>query len=117
MEINEYLQKLKNILHLNDWVVEIIESEACETDARNYMVYNDWKCTITINKNLDIEYKKQSLVHELLHLINRDSYDIATDNIDGEFAKKMYTRYHERAIERQAIIIYALIQQPQAPVM
>lgn len=106
--MQELLKKYQDILKLKDWDIEVIENSTLETHGCNNIVYNDYKCTVQIDANLCREQKERSLIHELLHLINRDSWDIANDSIENEYIGELYRRFEERSIEKYANIIYKL---------
>lgn len=76
--------------------------------AETKLIYNDYKAIIRVNKAISNLEKEKALIHELLHLIFRDAYDIFTDYIDNDFAKDYCGRQHERSIEKTAKIIYLL---------
>lgn len=108
MDINSLLDKYQNILSLKDWEIELIEDDAIEVEAETKTLYNDYKAIIRIDKSNKLEIQEVSLIHELLHLIYRDAYDIFSENVENDFARKYCARQHERAIEKTAKIIYAL---------
>lgn len=110
MDINTILKKYQDMLKLNDWNIEIIEDESLEiTAAETYMILNDYKAIMKVKKSLSNEEKEKAIIHELLHSIFRDAYDIFDETVENEFAKTYCKRQHERAIEKTAKIIYSLV--------
>lgn len=108
--MKDILVKYQNQLGLLDWDISLIEDESVSSMAQTKLIYNDYKAIIRINKALSDVEKEKTLIHELLHLIFRDAYDIFTDNIENDFAKDYCGRQHERSIEKTAKIIYLLNQ-------
>jgi Zn-dependent peptidase ImmA (M78 family) len=106
--MKDALRKYQIQLGLLDWDISLVEDEAIESTAQTKLIYNDYKAIIRINKVISDVEKEKALIHELLHLIFRDAYDIFTDNIEDGFAKEYCGRQHERAIEKTAKIIYSL---------
>ncbi len=103
------LNKWVKILRLENWDIDVIDYPTLEVMGRCKMLYNDFKAVIQIKSELSEEEKEKALVHELLHLLHRDSFDIASDNLTDEITT-LYERCHERAIERMAQILYNNIQ-------
>lgn len=106
--MDKILEKYQFQLGLLDWEVELEETSAIDVDAQTKLIFNDYKAIIQIRSNLNDVEKEKALIHELLHLIFRDAYDIFTQDCESEFAKDYCTRQHERAIEKTAKIIYKL---------
>ena len=105
MKLEKHLKKLQKLLRLRDWKIEVTECISIEGEGHNYIVYNDKSCEILIKSHLSDTEKLRTLIHELVHLINRDSNDIATENV-GEDLKEYYIRFNERAVEQIANVIY-----------
>jgi Zn-dependent peptidase ImmA (M78 family) len=105
----EVLKKYQKQLGLLDWEISLNELDSfIEGDAGTKMIYNDHKAIVLVESKLcDVE-KEKSIIHELIHLIFRDAYDIFSDQCNDEFAKKYCERQHERAVEKTAKIIYSL---------
>jgi Zn-dependent peptidase ImmA (M78 family) len=104
----ELLAKYKKQLRLLDWDIELIEYPTLGVEAQTKLIYHDYKAVIQIRSELSDVDKEKTLIHELLHLIFRDAYDIFTEQCENEFAKEYCTKQHERAIEKTAKIIYGL---------
>ena len=107
MNIDDKLTEYKNILKLNDWEIQVNEEESLGDNAEAKMLFNYYKAIIKINNNLNDEEKEKSLIHELLHVIHRDEMDIMFQFLNDE-QRIFYERFHERAIEKMAQIIYKL---------
>lgn len=106
--MNELLKKYQQQLRLMDWEIDLQEDDSINVDAQTLTICNDYKAFIKIQKKLSDIEKEKSLIHELLHLIFRDAYDIFTEQCKDEFAKDYCMKQHERAIEKTAKIIYEL---------
>lgn len=104
----EVITKYINILKLNDWDIDVIEEPTLESEAMTKTIYNDYKAIIKIKKELSEVEKEKALIHELLHLVFRDAYDIFAEQCENEEIKTYCCRQHERAIEKTAKIIYKL---------
>lgn len=107
--MNSLVRKYQSILGLNDWEIIVTVDDAINTSAETKLLYNDYKAIIRINAKHSDEEKERSLIHELIHLIYRDAYDIFTENVENEYIKEYCSRQHERAIEKTAKIIYKLV--------
>ncbi|MDV3426654.1 MAG: ImmA/IrrE family metallo-endopeptidase [Bacillota bacterium] len=110
--MNELLNKWVEILRLKDWDIQVIEADVLDTDGLSYLIYNMYKVRISIKAELSQEEKEKTLIHELLHLIHRDECDLVTDNLE-EYNRTLYTRFHERNIEKVAQILYSLYHKEQ----
>lgn len=108
MEINELVDKYQKQFNLMDWDISCVETEALNTEASTKTLFNDYKASMLIKAGKSDVEKEKSIIHELLHLIFRDAYDIFADTVEDEFAKTYCERQHERAIEKTAKIIYQL---------
>lgn len=104
------IDKLQKLLKLQDWQIDYIEVPALDNQAQTKLVYNDYHAVIEVNAELSAEEKERSTIHEMLHLIFRDAYDIFSENVNDEFARKYCEKQHERAIEKTAKIIYELLK-------
>lgn len=105
------LLNYQTILRLSDWNITLHEDDAIETPAETKLIFNDYKAIIRIKNSLCDSEKELTLIHELLHLIYRDAYDIFADTIQDDFTRNYCSRQHERAIEKTANIIYKLVHQ------
>lgn len=105
--MNEVLNKWIEILRLKDWDIQLLEASGLNADGNSYIIYNMYKVRISINAELSQEEKEKTLIHELLHLVHRDECDLVTDNLE-DYNKTLYTRFHERNIEKVAQILYSL---------
>jgi Zn-dependent peptidase ImmA (M78 family) len=103
----------QSLLRLEDWDICVVEEPNLVNNAEAKMIYNDCKAIIRINADLSQEEKEKALVHEMLHLIFRDAYDIFVEQCRNEFAKEYCTRQHERAIEKTAKVIHSLNREYQ----
>ena len=110
MKLEKHLKKLQKLLRLRDWKIEVTECIGIESEGRNYIIYNDNSCEIMIKSNLSNEEKLKTLIHEMLHLVNRDANDMASENISEEL-REYYMRFNERAIEQLATSIYSMYKE------
>lgn len=102
------LDKYVDILGLSNWKIEIKEIPELEELGSNFIIFNEYSCTIRIRAELSTEEKENTIIHELCHLITRDECDIATENLSDGLGK-YYLRHHERATQQFADIIYRLV--------
>lgn len=105
--MNNILKKWVEILKLKDWDIQVIEAEQLDNDGDSYIIYNMYKARIRVKAELSQEEKEKTLIHELLHLVHRDEYDLVRDNLEG-YNEILYTRFHERNIEKVAQILYLI---------
>ncbi|OOM82318.1 hypothetical protein CLPUN_03190 [Clostridium puniceum] len=105
--MDKLLKKWVKILKLKDWNIQLIEAEALDNSGNSYILFNDYKARITIKAELSQEEKEKTLIHELLHLVHRDEADLASDNLK-DYNQTLYTRFHERNIEKVAQILYSI---------
>jgi hypothetical protein len=107
--MEELLRKYQRLLQLQDWDIDICQTSVTSSEAMTKIIFNDYKASILIRENLSDEEKEKCIIHELIHLIFRDAYDIFTETVKDEFAKEYCERQHERAIEKTSKIIYSLL--------
>lgn len=110
--MNKYLEKLVELFNLKHWEIDLVELELLEKDnlAETLFVDNDYKATIKI-KNLDNEDKMlESLIHEVIHIIKRNSQIIAIDNINNKEVFDIWFREMEKEQEVLAKGIYKLLK-------
>lgn len=105
--MDELLEKWVGILRLKDWDIQLLEVDVLDTDGSSYIIYNFNKAVIRIKSELSKEEKEKTLIHELLHLVHRDECDLVQDNIK-DYNYTLYTRFHERNIEKIAQILYSV---------
>lgn len=106
--LDELLKKYVKILNVQNWDIQLLEDESLEVSANCYMIFNDYKAVIKLKKQHSLEEKEKSLIHELIHLVRRDEYDLCTEIIQDEYLNKLYARFHERSVEQLANVIYNL---------
>ncbi len=109
MPTKEQIKAIIKLLRLQDWEIDIQEDEAINVSAQTLLIFNDYKACVKLQKRHKPEEQEKSLIHELLHLIFRDAYDIFEDNCRDESMKAYCLKQHERAIEKTAKIIYSLL--------
>lgn len=107
MSLNDLLKKWIEILKLKDWNIQLIEEATLDNSGEAKMIYNDYQAIIRIKSELSQEEKEKTLIHELLHLLHRDELDIVQDNLE-DYNHTLYTRFHERNIEKVAQILYSI---------
>ncbi len=98
---------LRDQLNLGNWDITLILEPAFESDGGVKTVFNDYKAIIKIKAELSYDEKLVTLTHEMLHIVFRDSYDIARENLD-DTALLLFNRFNERAIEQLAQSIYRI---------
>jgi hypothetical protein len=109
MPTKEQIEAIIKLLRLQDWEIDIQEDEALNTSAQTLIIFNDYKACIKLKKQHSETEQEKSLIHELLHLIFRDAYDIFDEHCKDEAMKAYCVRQHERAIEKTAKIIHSLL--------
>ena len=104
-DIKDVLKYLKNNFELNYWEIQLILEENLPHQGVTDMIYSDYKAIIKIRKELNFKEQILTLIHELIHLIDRDCHDVVTDNLE-DYPLTLYNRYHERVIEKISKILY-----------
>ena len=96
--INDYLNKLIEIFKLKHWQIDLVIVELLEKDnvAETLFVDNDYKATIRIKNLNDNKKMLESLIHEVIHIIKRNSQIIAFENIDNKNVFDIWFREMER---------------------
>ncbi len=105
-----FLNKLQKILRLQDWDITLLLEPGLDTEGCTKTIYNDCQAIIRLKAELSEENLKFTLIHELLHIVFRDSHDLASEHIRNEAVGGLYVRYNERAIEQTAKAIFTLIE-------
>lgn len=106
--IFNYLDELVKIFRLQNWKIKIYIKEDMNIDGETHLIYNDNKAIVEIKENSEEEMIK-TLIHEIIHIIKRNSQEIATENIENENVRTIYTRYMEREQENLTNGIYELL--------
>ena len=107
-KIFDYLDELVKIFRLQNWEIKIYIKEDMNIEGETHLIYNDNKAIIEIKENSEEEMLK-TLIHEIIHIIKRNSQEIATENIENENVRTIYTRYMEREQENLTNGIYELL--------
>lgn len=99
--MNKYLNTLIEIFNLKYWDIDLVEVELLEKDisAETLFIDNDYKATIRIKKIDNEEKMLESLIHELIHIIKRNSQVIAIDNINNKEVFDIWFREMEKEQE------------------
>lgn len=105
-----HLHKLKQLMMLQDWDITVAIN-VIDVDAMTLLVYNDYKAGITINVSLSYEEQVRALIHELVHVMLRQTQQIANDNIKNDGVKQIWQREMERETERLARSYYNLYKE------
>ena len=108
MDINKEFIKLKNIFRLLDWDIDLIQSSVLTSLACVYKSENSYRAEINISSYLGDEEKLKGLIHELIHIVLRDTQDMARDAIKDDTLIKIYTKQMERETEKLTQIIFNL---------
>lgn len=109
--MNKYLNKLIEIFNLKHWDIDLVEVGLLEKDnvAETLFIDNDYKATIKLKKELE-EKMLESLIHELIHIIKRNSQVIAIDNIINKEVFDIWFREMEKEQEVLAKGIFKLLK-------
>jgi len=107
--IFKHLDNLIELFRLKDWDIDLTIGN-CQSEAQTMMMYNCYKADIVIDKNLNEEQQLQSLIHELVHIVMRNTQTIEEENVD-EKLHPMWKREMERETEKIAMCIYKLYTQ------
>lgn len=97
----------KDLLKVNDWNIFVYEQVALDSLGGCKALYNSDTAVIRLTDEMSFEEKVKTLIHEMLHIKDRDERGIVEETIEGTL-HTMYTRFHERFIESQAQVIYGL---------
>ena len=97
----------KDLLRVNDWDIHIYEEKTLDSDGACKALYSQNVAIIKIRDELSFEEKIKALIHELLHIKDRDERGLVELEIEGNL-HAIYIRHHERFVESQAQVIYAL---------
>jgi hypothetical protein len=108
--MQEFLEKAKSSLRLENWDITLILHPALDSQGATKTVYNEYLAVIRVSADLSDGTKKLTILHELLHCVNRDSNNLADEYIKNSDLNALYCRYHERAIEQTAKALYFLIE-------
>lgn len=107
MTLDKVLEIAK-VMRVHNWDINYLEMDSLDVEGRNYMIYNDYKCEIMVKRNLSEDEKIKTVIHELIHLITRDSQCIADENMSEEM-KRYYNRFYERETEHLAKVFYEVV--------
>lgn len=108
MKINNLLDYLIKTFRLQDWDIELIFDRSMGSVAQTHLVFNDYMATIKLDPTKSQEEQELSLVHEIIHIILRNSQTISNDNIENEKVNEILSREIERETEKLAKGIYSL---------
>lgn len=108
MDINKEFVKLKSIFRLLDWDIDLIQSSVLTTLACVYKSENMYMAEINISSYLSDEEKLKGIIHELTHIVLRDTQDMAREAIKDDTLIKIYTKQMERETEKLTQIIFNL---------
>ena len=106
----ELLAKLITVFRLKDWEIQLIFDRSIDNIAQTHLMLNDYIAVIKINSTKSIEEQELSLVHEIIHIVLRNSQQICTDNIENDKVSEILNREVERETEKLAKGVYALIK-------
>ena len=103
------IPQLQNLFCLNQWNINVVLTDKLENQnvGETYFVDNDYNATIYIVDNNDIDKMKETLIHEFIHIIKRNSQVIAIDNIIDE---KIYSIWFREMEKEQQVLARGIKQ-------
>ena len=105
----EVINRIQSVLNLKNWHLDVSEEEALDGDGKCKTLTNEYRAIITIRKELCMEEKLITLIHEMLHVSFRDQYDIAIENLEDKTIAGLWLRFHERSIQDLSKSIYNML--------
>lgn len=92
--IGEYISHLAGDLGLGDWKLMLVHAP-CESDANGYVEPTDHRKRARISlgsdfADLDLDEKRHTLLHELLHLRHRDATDVIRLGLVGQLGNAAF---------------------------
>lgn len=109
--IEKKLNELKKIFKLDNWhIILVITTDLDGNYGISCINNNDYEVTIRIEEKLSIEEQIKTLIHEIIHIIQRQTQTITEENINNENIYKIYKREMERETTTIANGIYELIK-------
>lgn len=108
-KINEIKKELVNVFKITNWDICICFNENMTVQGETFIVYNDNKATINLNVNQKEEEIILTFIHEIVHIVKRNSQEIAQDNIKNDDVRTIWTREMEREQQCLANGIYELL--------
>lgn len=107
--IDEIKKELVYIFKITNWDICICFNENMSSQGETLLIYNDNKATININPNQKEKEIILTLIHEIIHIVKRNSQEIAQDNIKNDDVRTIWTREMEREQQCLANGIYELL--------
>lgn len=105
--IQAEFRKLQKIFKLQDWDLELIESSTMSSEGTVDIIYNDYQAEITIKSQLSYDEKVKAIIHELIHVVLRNTQQIAKDVVrEDDQLRTVFIRETERETEKLSKIIY-----------
>lgn len=111
IELTRILNKMVDIFKLQNWDIELYCDRGINGEAQTQFVWSENKATIRINPLRNDEEQNLSLVHELVHIILRDTQEIFDDVTKEKETPPIYNRLIERETEKLAKGIYKLLKE------
>ena len=102
----KYLQKLLNIENVE---LNIIKSVMQSEEGICYTNPNMHKAEIRIKQQLSNDEETMTLIHEMIHVMQRHECNIVYKFIEDERVLELYNEYNEEVVEDLANAIYQLI--------
>ena len=106
--IKKDFKKLQKLFKLQDWDIELIETSMLSSQGSVSMLNNLYQAEISIKMSLTYDEKILALIHEFVHIVLRNTQDMAREVIQDQTLITVYTREMERETDKLTKTIHSL---------
>lgn len=110
MSLKHVLDYMVDVLRLTNWDIQLLIDDCLNNYGETFFINNDNKCTIKIKSDLTDTEKVKTLIHELVHIVKRNSQTIAIDNIKNEDIREIWLREMEKEQQYLSNAYYELLK-------